>query len=87
MLHEVSMLHCNMMTKSLFFVSYEVINLPYYDGLTDVDNFLDAFEREFLEKHHFQALDLVLHDMPTWWWGTHKDNFNEWHDYKRMMRL
>jgi len=43
--HEVSMLHCNMMTKSLSCVSTEVINLPYYDGLIDVDNILDAFKR------------------------------------------
>lgn len=52
-LHEVSTLHCNMMTKSLHYVSSEVINLPYYDGLTDVDNFLDAFEREVPKKHRF----------------------------------
>jgi len=56
-LHEVSTLRCNMMTKSLRYVSSEVRNLPHYDGLTDVDCFLDAFEREVLEKHHFQALD------------------------------
>jgi len=45
-LHQVSTMHCNMMTKLLRCVSSEVRSLPYYDGLTDVDNFLDAFERE-----------------------------------------
>jgi len=25
--------------------------------------------------------------MPTWWWGTHKDSFDEWCEYRRMMRL
>lgn len=49
-----------MMTKSLCCVSLEVRNLPYYDGLTYVDKFMDAFERQVPEKHHFQALDLVL---------------------------
>jgi len=39
-----------MMTQSLHCVSSEVINLPTYDGLNDVDIFLDAFEREVLEK-------------------------------------
>ena len=24
--------------------------------------------------------------MPVRWWGTHKDNFDEWCDYRRMMR-
>lgn len=29
----------------------KVRNLPYYDGLTDVDKFLDAFECEVPEDH------------------------------------
>jgi len=58
-------------------VSLEVRNLPYYDGLTDVDKFLDAFEREVPEDHVFQALDLALLTMPTQWWCMHKDNFDE----------
>jgi len=64
-LHEVSTLHCNMMTKSLCFVSSKVRNLPYYDGLTDRDNFLDAFEHEVPKYHHFQALDLALRATPA----------------------
>lgn len=46
-LHEVSTLHCNMMTKKLHYVSSEVINLPYYNGLTNVDKFLDALKENF----------------------------------------
>ena len=52
-LHEVSTLRCNMMTKLLHCLSPELRNMPYYDGLTDVDHFLDAFEREVPKKHHF----------------------------------
>jgi len=59
-LHEVSMLQCNMITKLLRCVSSKVRILPCYDGLTNVDKFLDAFEREVLEKHCFQDLDLAL---------------------------
>ncbi len=76
-----------MMTKSLCCVSSEVRSLPYYDGLTNVDNFLDAFEREVLEKNHFQDLDLVLCSTPARWWGTYKDNFDGWRKYRRMMRV
>jgi len=64
-LHEVSMLRCNMMTKSLCCVSSKVRNLPYYDGLTDIDKFLDKFECEDPEDHRFQELDLALHATPT----------------------
>ena len=49
-LHEVAMLSYNMMTQLLRSVSSEVINLPTYDGQNDIDIFLDAFEREVLEK-------------------------------------
>lgn len=63
-LHEVSTLRCNMMIKSLRCISSEVRNLPYYDGLTDVDKILDAFEREVRERHRFQVLDLALRAMP-----------------------
>lgn len=52
-LHEVSTLHCNMMTNSLCCVSSEVRNMTYYDGLTDVHHFLDVFEREVPKKHCF----------------------------------
>lgn len=86
-LHEVSTLWCFMMTKSMCCMSSEVRNLPHYDGLTDVEKFIDAFEQEVPEDHRFQAVDLVLCTTPTWWWGTHKDSFEEWRDYGRMMRL
>jgi len=39
----------------------EVRKLPYSDGLIDMDHFLDEFECEVPEDHHFQALDLALH--------------------------
>ncbi len=77
-LHEVTMLNCNTMTQSLSYVSSEPRNLPIYDGLNEVDIFLDAFEREVPEKQHFQALDWALYAMPTRWWGTHKGSFDDW---------
>jgi len=76
-----------MMTKSLRCVSSKVRSLPYYDGLTDVDKFLDAFEREVPKKHCFQALDLALRATPTRWWGMHKDSFDGCHEYRKMKRM
>ena len=52
-LHEVTMLSCNMMIWSLRCVFSEVRNLPTYDGLNEVDIFLDEFEREVPKKHRF----------------------------------
>lgn len=42
-----------MMMKLLHCVSWEVRKLPYYDGLTDVDLFLDKFECEVPKDHRF----------------------------------
>ena len=49
--------------------------MPTYDGLSEVDTFLDKFEREVSEKKHFQALNLVMCATPAMWWGTHKGSF------------
>lgn len=76
-----------MMTKLLRYISPTVRNQHHYDGLTDVDLFLDTFEREVPENHRFQALDWALRATPARWWGTHEDNFEDWHEYRRMMRI
>ncbi len=86
-LHEVTTLNCNMMTRSLRCVSTEVRYLPTYDWLSEVDTFLDKFEREVLEKQRFQALNWVLHATPARWWGTHKGSFDDWHEFRRMMKM
>ena len=39
------MLNCNMMIRSLLCVSTEVRDLPTYDWLSEVDTFLNKFER------------------------------------------
>jgi len=44
------------MTNSLRFVSLGVRKLPYYDGLMDVDLFLDEFEHEIPKDNQFQEL-------------------------------
>ena len=48
-LHEVTTLNCNMMTRSLHCVATEVRDLPMHDGLSEVDDFLNKFEREVPE--------------------------------------
>lgn len=43
-LHEVTMLNCNMMVRSLCCVTIEARELLTYDGLLAVDEFLNKFE-------------------------------------------
>ena len=49
--------------------------------------FLDKVEMDVLEKHQFQALEIALRAKPARWWGTHKNNFVDWKEYRRMMKL
>ena len=45
-LHEVTALNCNMMIRSLQCMMTEARELPTYDGVIGVDEFLDKFENE-----------------------------------------
>ena len=42
-LHEVTMLNCNLMVRSLCCVTIETRELPTYDGLKIVDEFMRKF--------------------------------------------
>jgi len=53
----------------------EARELPTYDGLTEVDEFLSKFKSVVLEKQWFDALKWALHATPARWWGTHQENF------------
>ena len=75
------------MTKSLQCVSTEVRRFQHYDGLNDVELFLDEFEREVPEEHRFQALELALHATLAHRLGTQKEKFAGWKEYRRMMKL
>jgi len=44
------MLNYNMMTRSLHYIVTEVRDLPTYDGLSKVDDFLNKFERKVPEQ-------------------------------------
>ena len=58
-----------------------------YDGLSEVDDFLNKFEREVPEQQHFDALKWALRATPARWWGTHQKSFEDWRDCRRMMCL
>jgi len=49
--------------------------------------FLDKFERDVLEEHCFQALDIMLRATPARWWDKHKKKFADWKEYGQMMKL
>lgn len=78
------MLYCNMMIRSLRYVATEARDIPMYDRLTSVDEFLDKFERKVPEQQKFNALNWALHATPARWWGTHQQSLKDWHECKRV---
>ena len=76
-LDEVTTLNYNMMTRLLHCVATEVRDLPTYDGLSEVDDFLNKVKREVPKQQHFNALKWVLRDTPARWWDTHQRSFED----------
>ena len=48
-----------MMTRFLYYVATKVRDLPTYDGLSEVDEFMNIFEREVPKQQRFDALKWV----------------------------
>ena len=86
-LNGVTTLNYNMMTKSLYCVRAQDRELPMYDGLTTIDEFLTKFEITVPEHQWFNALRWALRATPARWWGTHEGTFDDWRGYRRMMQI
>lgn len=76
-----------MMTKSLYYIRYQDCELPMYDGMRAVEEFLTKFENAVPEYQWFDALRWALCAMPARWWGTHEGNFEYWHSCRHMMQI
>jgi len=74
MRHEVSTRGCARISKSVHYMTSEVCNLPYYDGLSDVNIFLDEYVEQVPKIKRLLALDIALKATPDRWWGAHKKN-------------
>lgn len=85
MLHEVSTRNCERVTTYVHCMTCEVRKLPSYDGLGDVNVFLDDYEGQVLERQKLIALDIALKSTPARWWGTHKKNIRDWQECRRLM--
>jgi hypothetical protein len=70
------------MTCTLRWVGTEVREPPTFYGLNDLEEFLMKYEVEVMENQILPALDISLKDTPAIWWGTHKENINNWFSAK-----
>ena len=75
------------MTKSLRWIGTEVRDIPTFDGLSDVNEFLQQFEQETSQEQRLEILDLAVRATPARWWYTHKEHIASWEDCKQLMRI
>jgi hypothetical protein len=74
---------CAKLTKEV----HEVSNLPTFDGLNHLENFLLEFEEIVPVQHRLLALDEALKSTPGRWWGAHKKNIADWVKCRTLMTL
>jgi len=86
-LYKVTKLSCKMMVISLCCVTTEVRDLPMYDALSELDDFLKNFEREVPEQQSFNALKWALWATPARWWVMHQRSFEDWHECRWVMLI
>jgi hypothetical protein len=77
-MYEVSTRRCASLTKEVHWIGTEVINLPTFDGLNNLETFLLEFEGIVPIQQRFLALEEALKATPARWWESHKKNIVEW---------
>ena len=70
------------MTKSLRWIGAENKHIPTFDGLSDVNDFLQQFEQEIPQEQRMEVFDLAVRATPARWWYRHKDHIASWYDCK-----
>ena len=59
-LYEVSARRCTYMTKSLRWIGEEISEIPSFQGLIDIQDFLTEFEQQIPHKQRIAAMDLAV---------------------------
>jgi hypothetical protein len=75
------------MTRTLRWVGTQVRECSNFYVLNDLEEFSMKFEVDFMVNQRLPALYISLKSTPTRWWGTHKENINNWFQCKRLLRI
>ena len=65
----------------------ELCELPTYEGLPNLETFLNEFEGLVMESQHFFVLDHALKATIARWWGAHKKSITNWPQRRRLMEV
>ena len=86
-LHEFSGRRLARITKSLRWIGSEVSTLPIFDGLLDIQIFVQEYEAQVPCSERLQYLVVVLRATPTRWWTTHQGNIATWDTCRRLLMI
>ena len=75
------------MTKSLRWIGTEIKDTPLFDGLVDVNDFLEWFEQEIPQEQRMSVIELAVRATPARWWQAHREHIASWDDFKRLMAI
>ena len=56
----------------MHWIETKVIELSAYEGIPNLDSFIEGFEDKLLEPHQLLALEEALKATPMRWWDAHK---------------
>ena len=86
-LHEVSGRRLAQITKTLRWIRSEVSTLPIFDGLSDIQIFVQEYEAQLLYSERLQHLVVALRATPTRWWTAHQQNIVTWDTCRRLLLI
>ena len=73
--------------KSLRWIGTEVCEVPIFDGLSNIKEFLQKYEAQVPLSQQMKTLDVELRATPTRWWTGHKRIITTWETYHRMLAI
>ena len=77
-MYEVYTIRCARLTREVHWIGTIVSNLPTFDGLNPLENFLSKIEMSVPTQQRLLAMDEAMKATPARWWGTHKNNITDW---------
>jgi hypothetical protein len=76
-MYEVSTRRCGRLTREVHWIGTTISNLPTFDGLNHLEDFLLEFEEIIPIQQRLLAMDEALKETPSRWWGTHRKNITD----------
>ena len=86
-LHEVLLGKCGLIMQSLCRIATDTIELPIYEGIPELSEFLVEFEDKVSEPRRLLALEEALNVILAQWWVTHKKSITGWSQCRILMTI